>query len=181
MEIIDLTPAYITQVATMVVEGFRGITTAWETFELALEEVESSLTNNRISRIALGETDTVIGWIGGIEQYDGEVYELHPLVVHPAWRKKGIGRLLIQDLEKQVMLRGATTLYLGTDDEMGLTSLTDVDVYPNVLEKLQAIKNLKNHPFGFYQKMGFEIVGMIPDANGFGKPDLFMAKRLKAI
>ncbi len=158
MKIIHLTPVYITQLAHMVVEGFCGITTAWETFELALEEVESSLKDNHISRIAIDETDNVIGWIGGIEQYDGHVYELHPLVVHPTWRKKGIGRLLVEDLEKQVMSRGAKTLYLGTDDEMGLTSLAGIDVYPNVLEKLQAIKNLKNHPFGFYQKMGFEIV-----------------------
>jgi aminoglycoside 6'-N-acetyltransferase I len=178
MKIIDLTSTYITQLAQIVVEGFLGVTTAWKTLDLALEEVQDSLEDDRISRIAIDETDTVIGWIGGIKQYDGHAYELHPLVVHPAWRKKGIGRLLVEDLEKQVVLRGAKTLYLGTDDEMGLTSLAGVDVYPNVLDKLRAIQNLKNHPFGFYRKMGFEIVGMIPDANGFGKPDLFMAKRL---
>ena len=30
----------------------------------------------------------------------------------------------------------------------------------------------------FYQKLGYEIVGLIPDANGPGKPDIMMARRL---
>lgn len=28
----------------------------------------------------------------------------------------------------------------------------------------------------FYQKMGFAIVGVMPDANGIGKPDIYIAK-----
>jgi len=33
-------------------------------------------------------------------------------------------------------------------------------------------------PFEFYQKCGFVIVGVVPDANGLGKPDILMAKRV---
>lgn len=40
------------------------------------------------------------------------------------------------------------------------------------------IRNLRDHPYEFYPKMGFAIVGVMPDANGIGKPDIFMAKRL---
>lgn len=33
-------------------------------------------------------------------------------------------------------------------------------------------------PHGFYEKLGFMIVGVMPDANGIGKPDIYMAKRV---
>jgi aminoglycoside 6'-N-acetyltransferase I len=35
-----------------------------------------------------------------------------------------------------------------------------------------------DHPAGFYLRMGFKVVGLIPDANGPGKPDILMAKRV---
>jgi aminoglycoside 6'-N-acetyltransferase I len=59
-----------------------------------------------------------------------------------------------------------------------MTTLAARDLYPNVLQKLINIKSLRGHPYEFYQKLGFVIVGMIPDANGLGKPDILMAKRL---
>jgi len=34
------------------------------------------------------------------------------------------------------------------------------------------------HAEAFYQKCGFVIVGVVPDANGLGKPDILMAKRV---
>jgi hypothetical protein len=33
---------------------------------------------------------------------------------------------------------------------------------------------------GHYQKLGFVIVGVMPDANGPGKPDIYMAKRVSS-
>jgi hypothetical protein len=38
--------------------------------------------------------------------------------------------------------------------------------------------NLRLYPYEFYQKQGYVIVGAIPDVNGFGKPDILMAKRV---
>ena len=67
---------------------------------------------------------------------------------------------------------------LGTDDENERTTLGGVELYPNALEKLAKIRNLRKHPFEFYRKLGFEICGVVPDANGFGKPDILMCKRV---
>ncbi len=45
-------------------------------------------------------------------------------------------------------------------------------------EKITHIRNINRHPYEFYQKVGYQIVGVIPNANGLGKPDIIMAKSL---
>lgn len=70
------------------------------------------------------------------------------------------------------------TIWLGTDDESGMTSIAGVDLFPDLLGKLSGLRNLRGHPFEFYRKLGYSLVGVISDANGFGKPDILMAKRL---
>lgn len=150
---------------------------AWPKLDVALAEVRESLTAERISRIAVAEDGAVLGWVGAIRQYEYG-WELHPLVVHPHWQGQGVGRALIADLEQQIKDRGGLTIYLGTDDENYRTSLGGVDLYPNVLARAANIKNLRRHPYEFYQKMGYVVVGVIPDANGPGKPDIWMARRI---
>jgi aminoglycoside 6'-N-acetyltransferase I len=150
---------------------------AWPTLTDAMDEVQASLGAGRISRVALNGSE-VIGWIGATPQYDGNVYELHPLVVAEQYQKKGIGSSLIRDLEVVVRDRGGLTIWLGSDDEDQRTSVGGIDLYPSVLERLSSIRNLDSHPFEFYLKNGFSITGILPDANGIGKPDIFLAKRV---
>lgn len=59
-----------------------------------------------------------------------------------------------------------------------MTTLAGVDLYPNVLEHLAQIRNLRRHPYEFYQKLGFVLADVMPNANGRGKPDIFLAKRV---
>jgi len=182
MHLLDLLPDakdYIQQTARVVLEGFKALTPGtWETPEDALEEIQSLFGEGRISRIAV-EGDTVLGWVGALnEGYPLVTWELHPLVVHPDYQGKGVGRALVADIEDQARQRGAHTMYLGTDDETNLTSLSGVNLYDNLWQHIATIENRGNHPFTFYQKMGYTIVGVIPDANGLGKPDILMAKRL---
>jgi aminoglycoside 6'-N-acetyltransferase I len=169
----------IQQTAQVLVEGFSDTGSAgWPDLLVALTEVRESLGPGRISRVALGDDGAVVGWIGGVSGYDGHAWELHLLVVSPVSRSKGIGSALVKDFEQQVKLNGGLTIYLGTDDEDKRTSIGGVDLYPDVLAKLSQIKNVHGHPYEFYQKLGYTVVGVIPDANGSGKPDIFMAKRI---
>jgi aminoglycoside 6'-N-acetyltransferase I len=181
VKITDLRPENgraIRQVAELLMTSMEPMTDTWSTFDAASQEVWESFGSDRLSLIAVDDNDEVIGWVGGIEQYDGHVWELHPIAVRSDRQREGIGRALVEALEQRVKERGGITLWVGSDDEAGLTSLSGVDLYPDVLANLGYLRNVRDHPFEFYQKMGFVVVGVMPDANGFGKPDIFMAKRI---
>lgn len=184
VDIIALDPrndTHVHQAATLLVAGFRTFSpSSWPDLPSALEEVHEALEAGKICRVALDHTGTMTGWVGGIPQYDGRVWELHPIVVDPGRQRAGIGRALIADLEEQVAQRGGLTIILGTDDVVGQTSLSNVDLYPDIGHHMQTIRNLDNHPFEFYQKCGFVLSGLVPDANGYGKPDIIMAKRVRS-
>jgi aminoglycoside 6'-N-acetyltransferase I len=168
------------QAAEVLVAAFAAdYPASWTSLADGLAEVEEFFAEGRLARAALGEGDRLLGWIGAISGYNGHAWELHPLAVHPDFQRRGIGAALVRDLEEQVRARGAITLYLGSDDETGTTSLGGGDLYPDVLAKLAALRNLGRQPFTFYQKLGYSVVGVLPDANGFGRPDIFMAKRIE--
>ena len=183
MEITTLTSdndRLIHQAAQLLVDAFREHwPDAWPTMEEGLKEVGEMLETGRICRVAVDEQGSLLGIIGGIRGYDGNVWELHPLAIQPFLQGQGIGQRLVEDFEVQVRSKGGLTITLGTDDEDGMTSLANTDLYENLWEKIRDIRNLKGHPFEFYQKIGYIISGIVPDANGPGKPDILMAKRVR--
>lgn len=153
---------------------------SWPTPAAAKREVVRATRRGKIVLVALRADGKVAGWVGALptDGYPGGVWEPHPLVVDPSCRGEGIGSALVVELEGQIRRRGGKTLWLGTDDENGRTSVACRDLYPRPLRELLAIRNFGKHPYGFYRKAGFALVGILPDANGPGKPDIFMAKRL---
>jgi aminoglycoside 6'-N-acetyltransferase I len=172
--------ALIRQTAQLLVDAFREHwPDAWPTLDAGMDEVREMLEAERICRVAVDDDGNLLGVIGGIPGYDGHVWELHPLVVQPRFQGGGIGRALIEDFEEQVRQRGGLTITLGTDDEDNMTSLSNVNLYEETWEKIRNIRNFKTHPFEFYQKMGYVITGVVPDANGIGKPDILMSKRVR--
>jgi aminoglycoside 6'-N-acetyltransferase I len=180
-DIVDLLTSdsrLIEHVALLLLDAFRDRSAAWPDIDSARREVLESLEPGKISRVAIDAARNVVGWIGGQPQYDGAAWELHPLVVAPRARRRGIGRALVEDLERVVVERGALTLWLGSDDEIDETSLSRVDLYDDLPARLASFSSGGDHPAGFYRRLGFSVVGVMPDANGRGKPDIFFAKRV---
>lgn len=108
-QIIDLSADrrdLIEQAAVLLREAFRSRTEEWQDLDSARQEVMESLAPERISRVAIDLSGTMLGWVGG------RVWELHPLVVAKPHRRQGIGRALVHDLERVVAGRGALTLWL---------------------------------------------------------------------
>ena len=182
MEIISLTREnehLLRQAAQLMVDAFREHwPDAWPRLEDGMKEIQEMLDDERICRAAIDDQGNLLGIIGGLPQYDGHVWELHPLAVQPNMQTQGIGRALVVDFEEQVYARGGLTITLGSDDVDNMTSLSDVDLYENLWDKVKDIRSLKDHPFEFYQKMGYVITGVVIDANGIGKPDILMSKRV---
>jgi len=181
--IVDLRPNAsdaIEQTAALLHDAFRGRTEDWQDLEAAREEVTASLAPDRISRIAIDDDGgVVIGWIGAIRTYGGRVWELHPLLVSRPHRRRGIGRALVGDLEREIAARGGLTLWLGSDDENDETTVSGVDLYEDVSGAIRDLAVLRgDHPSEFYRRLGFRVVGLMPDANGPGRPDIFFAKRI---
>lgn len=164
------------QAAVLLVEHFdepRG----WPTLESARREVEQVIGDGFV-RAAL-DARQLIGWIGGLPQYNGRVWELHPMVVHKEHRRRGTGRALVAEFEAECVRRGAFTVTLGTDDDSYMTSLSRVDLYIDLPRHLAELHDLgRCHPFLFYRKLGYVVSGVLPDANGPGRPDIFMSKRV---
>jgi aminoglycoside 6'-N-acetyltransferase I len=162
--------------AQMLVEDFDG-PAGWPTIEPAREAVQEVLDAG-FAR-ALVDGAALCGWIGGLPEYEGRVWELHPLVVRRELRHRGIGRQLVDVFEAEARTRGALTATLGTDDNTGMTSVADADLYADVTSFIATLRDRgRSHPFAFYQKLGYVVTGLVPDANGRGKPDIFMSKRL---
>jgi aminoglycoside 6'-N-acetyltransferase I len=167
------------QAATLLVDGFHE-PHGWPNLAAAREEV-AIVIRHGFARAVL-ENGALAGWIGGIPNpgYDGRVWELHPIVVRQDYRRQGIGRALVGAFEAEARRRGAITVTLGTDDHTFMTSLGGVDLYGDIPRHIAELRDLgRGHPFLFYRKLGYVVTGVMPDANGPGKPDIYMSKSLR--
>ena len=176
-ELIAGDPARVEGAARLLNAAFAPLG-VWTTISEARQEVLDSIAPDRVSRVAVSGDGSVLGWIGAIREYDGLVWQLHPIVVDEAQRRRGVGRALILDLEALLITRGALTLWAGSDDLAGETSLGEVDLYAALPQAFGEVRSWGRHPLPFYRRLGFHVIGVMPDANGPGRPDIFLGKRL---
>lgn len=169
----------ITEVCSLLVRSFRELSPTWmPTVEHAREVVVEALAPEYLNR-ALVHDGRIVAWVGLRHDY-GSVWELHPLVVDEGVRGRGYGRTLVAAAETLAAERGALTLMLGTSDETGSTSLANMDLFVDPLRALQELKASPSHPVGFWLSVGYSVVGVVPDAEGPGKPTILLAKRLSS-
>jgi aminoglycoside 6'-N-acetyltransferase I len=179
MKIQDLDPdddGAIEQVAALLVDFAPNQAAAWEDLESAKDTVDETLDEDSIARIALNDAGNVIGFAAAAPQYS-HAWELHPVVVARDEQHRGVGRALVTDLEELVAAEGGLTVYLGADDLDGATSLADDELFPGVLDAAAEVQVRKRrHPIGFFLHLGYEVIGVIPDANGPGRPDVWLGR-----
>ena len=179
MQILDLARQpgpILDQGAALLVEAFYP-PHGWPTMERAREEVAHVLKEGFARGMVEG--DKLLGWVGALPEYHGNVWELHPIVVRRTRRSQGIGRALVEAFESEARQRGGLTATLGTDDDSDMTSLSGIDLYGDVPRHIAELRDLgRQHPFLFYRRLGYVVTGIMPDANGTGRPDIYMSKRL---
>jgi aminoglycoside 6'-N-acetyltransferase I len=124
------------------------------------------------------EGERLVGWVGAIRTYS-HGWELHPLVVAPDRQRDGIGSMLLTAIEVHARRTGVLTMFFGTDDEHGGTTAFGRDLWPDLARHTATIApSARGHALTFYRRHGYQVIGLLPDVNGPGRPDIMMAKRL---
>jgi aminoglycoside 6'-N-acetyltransferase I len=180
----ETTEAQRERAAAVLVAAFTHMPSAWRGLAEAREEVGEFLRDPERRAWAALDGDALVGWVGAIPSHGAHAWELHPLAVDPARQRAGVGTRLVRALEAAARDAGVVTVWLGTDDDFGGTTAHGADLYADPGGHVARLAPLASspapHPVTFYRKLGYAVVGVLPDVNGPGRPDIFMARRVGA-
>jgi aminoglycoside 6'-N-acetyltransferase I len=166
------------QLARLTLASGREHAPAWmPDLAAAREEVADALAPGKIARVLVDEAGQPIGWVAVEHAWDC-VWELHPMIVAIEHQRRGHGRRLVREVEQIAAAKGALTMMLGTSDTVGATSLSGVDLYDDTFARLANMEVRQPHAVEFWRRLGYHIVGVVPDAEGPGKPSISLARRL---
>jgi aminoglycoside 6'-N-acetyltransferase I len=151
--------------------------------KIALKTVEFCISNKNIC-IGMKVGNDLAGWVCIRPKYvkikNEETWELHPLVISPRYKGKGYGKILMEEIEKIAQEKNIIGIILSSGDEANKTSLSEKEISGiNILEEIKNIRNYKNHPYEFYQKCGYSIIGIVPNAYGLKKTDIWLWKDIR--
>ena len=178
-EIVDLDTKdreVVERLASITFEAFKENAPDWiPTIDLARNQVLRADASGRLGRV-IRRQGQIVGWIGLIKgQY---VWEIHPIAVAIDSQYMGVGHALVEDAIRLAKEGGALTLFAGTSDEVGTTNLFGGDLYENPVESIRNMEAIGRNPYKFWENAGFKVVGLMPDAEGLGKPGIHLARRL---
>lgn len=124
-----------------------------------------------------------VGWIAA-QPSDRCAWEIHPLLVDAAAQGLGIGRALVQRLERELTARGVLTLSVATSDWIGATNLFGRSLFPDPIEHLRTMQTQAEHAahaLPFWQRCGFALSGCVPDAEARGVHRYLLSKPLDTL
>jgi aminoglycoside 6'-N-acetyltransferase I len=169
----------VDELARLTYKAFKTHAPDWlPTTADARRRVLQAAAPDRINRVLLNPHAKPLGWIGVTPINHGRIWEIHPLAIAPAEQGKGYGSMLVNEIEWLAQLHGVLGLLVGTSDETGATPLYGVDLYQNPCELLNRLTCAEQHAVTFWRKVGFTVVGVLPDAEGRGRPGITLAKRV---
>jgi aminoglycoside 6'-N-acetyltransferase I len=173
----DLSPEQVEALAELTLDAAAQHAPGWlPAIENAREEIDDARATNKQTRVLL-DGHTPLGWVSAGPAW-GRIWELHPLIVGRPHQRRGVGRTLVRTVEAIAREHGALTMLLGTSDLTDATSLSNADLYTDLPAQLAAVRSRKPHPVEFWQRVGYTIVGVLPDAEAVGKPSIQLARRL---
>ena len=146
--------------------------------EIVRRIIDAGFAHGGLNRIAQRD-DRIVGWYMASCWVGGGNINVHWLAVDPDAQRQGIGAALLDDAAEVGRERGAATLMLSAGDEhpdRAFTNLGRRDIWDDPLGALAEVRTLEPHPLDFYLKHGFTVCGVIPDANGPGKPEIYLAR-----
>lgn len=153
---------------------------AFPTPDAALGELlDVARTTDAVTFVALNLAGEVCGLASAAPYRSSSVLRVHPLVVDPPFQRRGVGRTLLKTVEDAARELGFSTLILALEDEAGQTSLSGKSLFPDPLAPMTRFVPPAAHPSTFLKRMGFGLTGVLPEAAGPGRPELWFAKSLE--
>jgi aminoglycoside 6'-N-acetyltransferase I len=166
----------VERLSAITFEAFQENAPEWlPTLEQARKQVIGADSAGRLGRVFLIDGQPA-GWIGVIKRR--HLWEIHPIAVALEHQYNGCGHRLVEDVAAIAKRAGVLTLLAGTSDEVGTTNLFAADLYADPATSIRNIHAIGRSPYRFWENAGFTVVGLIPDAEGRGKPAIQLARRL---
>lgn len=167
----------VDQLAQVTLASALTHTAAWlADGDAAREELADALAPEKTALVLLAD-GAPIAWVAAAPDW-GRIWELHPLIVAVEHQRRGHGLRLVRAIEDIARAAGALTMLVGTSDTVQATSLSNVDLYDHPGTRIASMTVKAPHAVTFWQRAGYTVVGIVPDAEGPGQPSIQLARRL---